>query len=124
MFDSILAASMHAANLILAQSAPSSGPGGGGGSPLLRNPLILMVVVFAIFWFVMSRDQRKKKSSRAQMLDNLKKGDKVLTVGGILGTIVGIKDNEVTIKVDESSNTKITFVRSAVDRLMTEREGS
>lgn len=115
MLDSILAASMNAANLVLAQGAPA--PTGGGGAPSGLPPILLIVVVIGIFYFVMFRDQRKKQGTRKQMLANLKKGDKVLTIGGILGTIVGIKDNEVVIKVDEASNTKITFVRSAVDRL-------
>jgi preprotein translocase subunit YajC len=81
-------------------------------------------VVLGIFWFVMSRDQRKKKGQRQQMLANLKKGDKVLTIGGAVGTIVGIKDTEVVVKVDESSNVKITFLRSAIDRVVSSREGT
>jgi preprotein translocase subunit YajC len=127
MLDSILAASINAANLILAQptSAPGSAPapngGGGGGSPF-GSPLFMIVVIVAIFYFVMFRDQRKKQGSRKQMLASLKKGDKVLTIGGVLGTIVGIKDDEVVIKVDEASNTKITYVRSAIDRVMSEQE--
>lgn len=124
MLDSILAASMNAANLLLAQEAPAPAPGpnGGGPAPFWANPLFMIFVIIAIFYFVMFRDQRKKQSTRKQMLANLKKGDKVLTIGGVLGTIVGIKDDEVVIKVDEGSNTKITFVRSAVDRVMSGQE--
>jgi preprotein translocase subunit YajC len=122
MLDSILAASMNAANLILAQPTSAPAPNGsgvtGGGIP----PILLIVVIIAIFYFVMFRDQRKKQGSRKQMLASLKKGDKVLTIGGVLGTIVGIKDDEVVIKVDEASNTKVTYVRSAVDRVMNEQE--
>jgi preprotein translocase subunit YajC len=128
MLDSILAASMNAANLILAQptsaSAPTSAPvtNGGGGASGGIPPILLIVVIIAIFYFVMFRDQRKKQGSRKQMLASIKKGDKILTIGGVLGTIVGIKDDEVVIKVDEASNTKITFVRTAIDRVMTEQE--
>jgi preprotein translocase subunit YajC len=124
MLDSILAASMNAAHLILAQEAPAPGPApdGGGGVGGGIPPILLIVVIIAIFYFVMFRDQRKKQGSRKQMLAGLKKGDKVLTIGGILGTIVGIKDDEVVIKVDEASNTKITFARTAVDRVMGEPE--
>ena len=86
--------------------------------------IIFLVIIMGIFYFVMFRDQRKKKSRRTQMLENIKKGDKVLTIGGMIGIIVGIKDTEVTIKVDEAANTKITFVRTAVDRVLTEREGT
>lgn len=128
MFNRILAASIHAADSFLAQ-APNTGPAGGGdaGGPppgFFSNPLILLVVVLGIFWFVMSRDQRKKKGQRQQMLANLKKGDKVLTIGGAMGTIVGLRDNEVVVKVDESSNAKITFLRTAIDRVISSSEGS
>ena len=123
MHDSILAASMNAANLILAQTTSAPAPSGGGGSSGGGiPPILLIVVIIAIFYFVMFRDQRKKQGTRKQMMANLKKGDKVLTIGGILGTIVGIKDDEVVIKVDEASNTKITFARTAVDRVMREQE--
>jgi preprotein translocase subunit YajC len=120
MLDSILAASIHAADLILAQPTSSPTGGGGGGTSSVGGlpPILLIVVVIGIFYFVMFRDQRKKQGSRKQMLANLKKGDKVLTIGGLLGTIVGIKDTEVVVKVDEATNTKITFVRSAIDRVM------
>ena len=128
MFNTVLAAGAYAANSVWAQ-APTSGPAGGtdGGAPpasLLANPLVLLILVLAIFWFVMSRDQRKKKRQHQTMLSNLKKGDRVLTIGGVIGTIVGIKDTEVVLKVDESSNAKVTFVRSAIDRVVASREGS
>jgi preprotein translocase subunit YajC len=126
MFNTVLAASMYAADSVLGQ-VPTTGPAGGagGGAPppsLFGNPLILLIVVLGIFWFVMNRDQRKKKGQRQQMLANLKKGDKVLTIGGAMGTIVGLRDSEVVVKVDESSNAKITFVRSAIDRVISSSE--
>ncbi len=125
MLTALLAASTNAANLILAQpsSAPSVTPSGGSGGGGFQM-IIFLVIIMGIFYFVMFRDQRKKKSRRTQMLENIKKGDKVLTIGGMIGIIVGIKDTEVTIKVDEAANTKITFVRTAVDRVLTEREGT
>ncbi len=121
MLDSILAASTSAATLVLATPTTTPSGGGGGGADGIP-PILLIVVIIAIFYFVMFRDQRKKQGSRKQMLANIKKGDKVLTIGGVFGTIVGIKDNEMTIKVDEANNTKITFARSAVDRVLTEQE--
>jgi len=50
------------------------------------------------------------------MVQSLQKNDKVQTIGGIIGTIVDIKDNEITLKVDESNNTKIKILRSAISR--------
>lgn len=101
--------------------AQTTQPSGGGG---LLQMLPLIIVMIVIFYFVVFRDQRKKTSDRKQMLENLRKGDKVLTIGGMIGTIVNIKENEITVKVDESTNTKVTFVRSAIDRVLSTREGN
>lgn len=84
----------------------------------LSGPLPLFVLMGAIFYFVMIRPQGKEKKRRQQMLNLLKKNDKVLTIGGIVGTVTTVRDDEVTLKVDESSNTKITFSRSAIQRVM------
>lgn len=126
MFATTLLALTHLG--ILAQGtqpapAPAPAPGGGqgGGSPF--NFLFLIVIMIAIFYFVVFRDQRKKQRTRKEMLATLRKGDKVLTIGGVMGTVVNLKDTEVTIKVDEASNTRITFVRSAIDRVLSSREG-
>ncbi len=60
------------------------------------GPLIL---IFVVFWFMMIRPQRKKDKQVKEMLNNLKAGDRVCTIGGIYGTIVGIKDDTVTLSV-------------------------
>jgi preprotein translocase subunit YajC len=52
------------------------------------------------------------------MLGQLKKGDRIQTIGGVLGTVVEARDTEVLVKVDESSNTKIRFARSAIHRVL------
>ena len=74
-------------------------------------PFILIIVVF---WFLIMGGQRREKKKRAQMLQQLKKNDKVVTIGGIMGTVVEIRDNEVVLKVDESSNTRMRFSRNAI----------
>ncbi len=58
-----------------------------------------MILIFVIFWFMMIRPQRKKDKQVKEMLNNLKAGDRVCTIGGIYGTIVGIKDDTVTLSV-------------------------
>ncbi len=98
---------------IIAQTTQSTGqPQGGMGSMLV--PLLLMGVVM---YFLMLRPQGKEKKKRAAMLSAVKKNDRVVTIGGILGTVISVKDDEITLKVDESSNTKITFTRSAIQRV-------
>jgi preprotein translocase subunit YajC len=70
-------------------------------------PLILM---FVLFWFLMIRPQRKKDKQVKEMLNNLKAGDRVCTIGGIYGTIVGIKDDTVTLSVGRD-NTNMVIAR-------------
>jgi preprotein translocase subunit YajC len=75
-------------------------------------PFILM---FAIFYFLLIRPQQKKQRQRTTMLNALSKGDKVVTVGGLHGTIEEISDNTVVIKVNDV--TKLTFDRSSVNTI-------
>ncbi len=101
--------------MLIAQGAhppagdPQQVPVCGGGSMLV--PMALMGVVF---YFLLIRPQGKEKKRRAEMIAAVKKNDRVSTIGGIQGTVVSVKDNEITLKVDESNNTKITFLRSAI----------
>jgi preprotein translocase subunit YajC len=62
------------------------------------------------------RGPRKKQQEHKQMVQSLKKNDKVRTIGGIIGTIVDIKDDEITLKIDETNNTKIKVIPSAIGR--------
>jgi preprotein translocase subunit YajC len=83
------------------------------------GPLILIVVVFYFFIF---GSKRKTEKQRQEMLNQLKKGDKIQTIGGILGTVVEVRDGDVLVKVDESSNAKIRFTRSAVNKVVEEEK--
>lgn len=76
-------------------------------------PLILMLVVF---YFLLIRPQQKRQKERMAMLDALKKGDKVITIGGLHGTIVDLTDDQVVLRVNE--NTKLTFERHAVNTVV------
>src|SRR5687768_127436 len=78
-------------------------------------PLILIV---AIFYFFVIRSKRTQDRKRNDMLGQLKKGDRIQTIGGILGTVIDARETEVLVKVDESSNTKIRFARSAIHRVL------
>lgn len=81
--------------------------------------LILMLVVF---YAVVLSGNRKEKKRRQDMLAAIKKNDRVMTIGGIIGIVIAVKDNEVGLKVDESANVKITVVRSAIQRVLEEGE--
>ena len=67
---------------------------------------------------VMLGPKRKQERQRKDMLSNLKRGDRVQTIGGILGTVIDVRDSEVVLKVDESTNTKMRFARSAIHRVL------
>ena len=79
-------------------------------------PLILqMVVIFGIFYFIIIRPQNKKRDTFQKKLDNIKKGDKVITAGGLKGTIKDFqgKNNEIVI-LDVGSETKVNCVRNYI----------
>lgn len=75
--------------------------------------LLPMVLIFVVFYFFLIRPQRKKDKQVKEMLDNLKTGDRVCTIGGIYGTIVRIKDQVLTIEVGEQK-TQMMIARWAV----------
>ena len=72
-----------------------------------------MILIFVIFYFMLIRPQRKKDKEATQMLENLKVGDRICTIGGIYGTIVRIKDQVLTIEVGEQK-TQMMIARWAV----------
>ena len=76
-------------------------------------PFILM---FAVLYFLLIRPQQKRQKARNQMLNALKKGDKVVTIGGLHGTIVDLNDDIVVLRVNDV--TKLTFDRSAVNSVV------
>ena len=81
---------------------------------LFGNPLIMIGLMLIVMYLFLFRGPRKKQQQHRQMVENLQKNDKIRTIGGIIGTVVDIKDDEITLKVDESSNTKIKVTPSAI----------
>jgi len=73
-----------------------------------------------VFYFLLIRPQQKRQKERMAMLDALKKGDKVITIGGLHGTIVDLNDDQVVLRVNE--NTKLTFERNAVNVVVNKQE--
>ena len=77
-----------------------------------------MILIFVVFYFMLIRPQRKKDKEAKQMLDNLKVGDRICTIGGIYGTITRIKDDVLTVEVGEAK-TQMVFARWAVKNIDT-----
>jgi preprotein translocase subunit YajC len=101
---------------------PSGGGSNGGG---ILSILPLMVGMFAIMYFIVIRPQQKQKREREAMLGTMKKGDRVVTTSGIHGTVAGIDEHTVTLRVGDQ--VKLTFDRSAVGRIVPaqgDKEGS
>ncbi len=95
-----------------------------GGSPRGKGVfgsynLIFLGLMFVLMYMILFRGPRKKQQQHKQMVQALAKNDKVRTIGGIIGTVVDIKDDEITLKVDESNNTKIKVLPSAIGRNVT-----
>jgi preprotein translocase subunit YajC len=94
--------------------APSPGGGGNGGGLLQILPL--MIGMFAIMYFLIIRPQQKQKRERESLLRAIKKGDRVVTSGGLYGTVVGLSEHTVTLKV--ADQVKLDFERSAIGRIV------
>jgi preprotein translocase subunit YajC len=77
-------------------------------------PMFLMIGGLAVLWLWMGRGRKKEQQRRRAMIDNLKKGDKVTSIGGIIGTVLDVKGDEVTVKVDESANVRMKMAKWAI----------
>jgi len=94
------------------------GAGDGGlGSMVWFLPYL---VIFYLFYLIFIRPQRKEQNQRQMMLANMKKNDRVLTVGGIFGVVTNLDrdKNEITIRVDDSTNTKLRMALSSIARVL------
>jgi preprotein translocase subunit YajC len=104
---------------ILAQTtAPATSQPAPGWAQFLQSPMTPLLLLAVVFMFVMSRTKRKQERERTSMLGGMKRGDRVQTIGGILGRVVDVEETKVLLKVDESQNTKIWFSRNAIHRVI------
>jgi preprotein translocase subunit YajC len=94
-------------------------PGGIGGFLAKNGQIILLVAMVAVFWLFMIRPQQKKQKEQQEFKNSLKKGDKVVTIGGLHGIIAELKDETVVIEVDRG--TKLTFERTAISAEVTKK---
>ena len=94
----------------------------GGGSANLISTLIMFGAIFLIFYFMIIRPQQKRGKEREKMLSNMQKGDKVITSGGLHGTIAGIDEKTVLLQVSE--NVKMKFEKSAIASVIITKEST
>lgn len=102
-----------------ADPAAAGGGGGGGRSSAFGPEFLIIMLGLLVVMIVMSvSGQRRERKKRKTLLSSIQKHDKVQTVGGVIGSIVEIKPDFVVLKVDESSNTRITFARSSIQQVI------
>jgi len=114
----------------LAVAAPAAPAAGAAGAPVHQPPsgaamltsLIPFALIFVVFYFLLIAPQRKQQKELERMLAALKKGDRVVTSGGLHGTIVDFKETERTVVLEIASGVRVTVSRSAVTSV--KREGS
>jgi preprotein translocase subunit YajC len=100
--------------IILAMSQPGSQ----GASPL--SMLLPLLGMLAIFYFLLIRPQQKKQKDLQRMIEALRKGDRVMTNGGIFGTVVGFRDNILVLKI--ADEVKIEILKSAVSSVVERKQ--
>jgi preprotein translocase subunit YajC len=97
------------------------------GNPQPQSPwdsmlptLGFLAIIFIFFYFIMMRPQSKERQKRQEMLANIKKNDRVLTIGGVYGIVVNVhrEADEVILKVDEANNTKLRVTLSSIARVL------
>jgi preprotein translocase subunit YajC len=95
-------------SLLLAM-APSQGGQGGGD---FTTTILMFAVIIGIFYFMIMRPQQKRQKERQRLLESMKKGDKVVTAGGLHGTIMGIEDKTLLLQI--ADNVKVKVERSSI----------
>ena len=103
-----------AASAAATDAAGATAQSASGGSVFMIMMVVLLGAMI-LFSFINARREKKKRSD---LLGNIKKHDKVLTIGGIVGTVVELKDDSLILKVDETSNTRITFTKSSISQVI------
>ena len=101
----------------LVEPAYALGGGGGGAAPS-GNPiaqLLPFLLMFVVLYFLILRPQIKKQKDQQKMIEGLKKGDKIVTTGGIFGVITNLKDDTISVKIAE--NVRVEMSRAAVTRV-------
>ncbi|ACF13607.1 preprotein translocase, YajC subunit [Chloroherpeton thalassium ATCC 35110] len=93
--------------------APPSG--GEQTNPFVQ--LIPLALIFVVFYFFLIRPQQKKQKERESLLETIKKGDRVVTIGGIHGTVAGIDSDKKTVLVQVSDTVKLKFDKSAISSI-------
>ena len=89
----------------MGQAGGTAAPGGGG---LLATPLFPIILMLGVMWFFLIRPQQKKQKEHREMLGNLKKGDRIITSGGLYGRITGLTEATLTLEIADKVRVKVS----------------
>lgn len=112
MLMNLTTALAEAGQAVSVSDQATAAPAAGGAGDMI-SMVLMMVVMVAVFYFMLIRPQRKKDKAVKNMLDNLKVGDRIWTIGGFYGTVAALKDDTVTLTMGSLQNT-VVIKRSAV----------
>ena len=90
-------------------------PQGQGGGGSMFSTIIMFALIILIFYFMILRPQQKRQKERQKMLGSVQKGDKIITVGGVHGTVVGMEEKTVLVQI--SDNVKVKLEKSAISSI-------
>ncbi len=102
--------------ITLAKAADTANGGQAGGAGLLM--FLPLILIFALMYFMMIRPQKKREKEEKKMRDNLQVGDELLTIGGIYGRVISLKEDAVVIE-SKSDHSKLTIARWAIQQNLT-----
>jgi len=106
--------------LLLPGAEAGAGATGATGGASQWGILIVMPLIILVFYFLVMRPQNKKQKEAKKMLESIRKGDRVVTIGGLRGTVVTVKDDVVVLKVDD--NTKLEYSKNAVATVLERKD--
>ena len=112
--------------MLAAEEAPVAPPAQQPqGSPwdLFKGLLVPMGAVFVIFWLLVFRPESRKRKERERMISGVKKGDTILTQGGILGKVWRVDGGEVVVVIDKDNDVKVRFTKAAVVDVIRQEDG-
>jgi len=114
---------MEHAYALVTLAAEGGAPAQPPSDPLAGFGIIIpMVLILIVFFWLSSRTQKKQERERQQMLDSIKPRDKVVTIGGMYGRVVEVKDDAIVLRVDENKDVRVAVLRSAVSRKVSGEE--
>lgn len=106
----------------MAAEAPTDGGqaavGGMGG---MGMTLVYIVIMIAVFYFLLIRPQKKREKQTRSMLNDMRPGDEIITIGGVMGKIVSIKEESVLVE-SGADRTKLRFEKSAIKQVLTQHD--